>query len=809
MVNENPVETMNDETVDPNPNQDGEPQAAPDPYALTPENKEKVNSRIEKRLKADRFTRSQFEWEFFRNLCFAAGQHDIVRFRGVVRLRKAPDWYPRTFTNKFAEKYRDLLSALLQGRVPIRYLPATDNPEDQGTADVGERVREVIYSEAKIDSKENELGSWFVLTGNAFLVPYYDYDPKYGEEEVPKVECATCGTAYGAAEVAENDVDEDNPVCPECEEMGVDSALTASPTETELLPIGSLCVDVCSPFEIRGDTRVRDYHDWTWFIRLRRYDSSFAKEKWNYQSADSDNDAAGESTFHYLDVLSQISDSFNPQFGMNAASGGGGDKIPKVTAFEFYELPTADYPEGLCVKRLGNASEGIVELGPLDTEFGAGIRKGKKFLPLAFLGAEVQPGRFWRKSPLSDAIPLQTFRNMVERAIKLEFQRMANSIWLNPKGSGVTQFTGESGQIFTYNPLTLGGTTIAKPERLPPQLNHLQMMVEMLKFIDDAIERVTGTYFLQGGDAPPGVTAASALSLLDERAKKAMSPLVREWAKGFLDFDQIALEIARKHWTDQRIRTICGRNMKYQTASFTSADLQGAVNMDIDYESMFPKSHASEMAEIQQLIQGMVINPQDQQQKFQILKAAGQTKLLGSIDLDIEQAQKEQANFIKGQPPQLVPLVQNSLIHFIEHCDFAKTDEFDELPEQQKDIWYAHIQATCVDMGERRALFAEMQLNPDAPEASEIGTGAAQAAMQGAAQVMGPQTGQPQPGQTMPGTQPGSQAGSGGPSRPSPRKGTTGNGPNQQRAMNVRGAGTTNAPRPQLPDIAASVLPTQ
>src|SRR5690348_6997774 len=183
------------------------PPEGKNPYDLTdPEVLEKINSRIEKKLRADRFTRSQFEWEWFRNICIAAGQHDIVRFRGVVRLRKAPDWYPRTYTNKFAEKYRDLLSALLTGRVPIRYLPATGNPEDQGTADVGERVRDVIYSEAKIDGKENEIGTWFVLTGNVFLVPYYDYDEKYGTEEVPKLECQTCGNTYGAEDVADDEI---------------------------------------------------------------------------------------------------------------------------------------------------------------------------------------------------------------------------------------------------------------------------------------------------------------------------------------------------------------------------------------------------------------------------------------------------------------------------------------------------------------------------------------------------------------------------------------------------------------------------
>lgn len=752
-----------------------------DPYDLTPENKQKISARIDKQLGVDKFSRTQFERQWFRNVCFYAGQQDIIVDRGRFRLKEIPPWYPKVLTNKFKEKARDLMSAVMQGRVPIRYFPATDDADAAATAEIGERVREVIYDEAKIDQLEMELAAWFTITGNAFLFPYYDYDEKYGQVEQPKLDCPTCGTSYGAAEISELGVDETVPQCPYCAEQGVESVLQESQENTEMLPIGALCVDPLSPFEIRADSRIRDYKNWTWFIRQKRYDVSFAKEKWNYAGAAGDRDEPGGSlSQHYLDILAQINSQFDPK-DATLPTTSGESKAPKVTAYEYYQLPDDDFPEGVRAVRLGTGVENVVELGPLDTEYGAGIRQGQKFLPIVHLRAEVVPGRLWGDTPLNEAIPLQLFRNVVERVIKLETQRMANSVWLDPKGSGVSLYTGGPGQVITYNPLTLGGTTPVKPERVPPQLNHLAMLLQLLKFIDDSIERVTGTYFLQGGDAPAGVTAASALALLDERAKKAMSPLLREWAKGFLAFDEIALEIARKHWTDTRIRLIAGRNRKWETEKFTSSDLQGDVKMTIDYESMFPKSNATERAEIEQLIQGMVLNPQDPETRMEILKKFGMTYMLGSYDLDVRQAQKEQEAFLAtGQPPQLVPLVQNSTVHFIEHTNFAKTDEFAELPPEQQQLWFAHVQATAADMGERRALFAEMGVDPDNPMAQEIGTGAAMAGVQGAQQVMGAFGAQAK-GKTK-----GSQVGSRGPSRPSPDKGTTGAGPNQNQAVQAQ-----------------------
>lgn len=758
--------------------------AAQNPYL----NKALISKRIDKRLAVDKFSRSLFERSWFRNLLLKVGQHNIIWDKGQWRLRRLPSWYPaRVQTNKFAEKGRDILSAILQnGRTPIRYLPATEDPADQGIADVGERVREVIYSEAKIDSKESELGSWFVDTGNAFLMLDYDYDERHGTFPMNKLECPTCQSQFGLAEMEQ--IDEQNPVCPNCAQQGTSSPLQAS-QETELAPIGALTADPCSGFEIRLDHRIRDLDDHTWFCRVKRYDEKFAKDKWGYDDGPNDTGETGNlQSQHYLDILAQVTDAFNPAGGTQQTGvSGAANKPKKVTAYMFFEFPTPEFPEGLRAVRIGPSENHVVEAGPLNFKYGAGIRKDKPFLNLIFFGAETIPGRFWRKTPLDDAVPLQIYRNVVEAIIRLTVQRMGNPFWLNPKGSGIENFNGEPGWIAHYNPVSLGGTSFAKPERVPAELNNLPGLLALLKFIDDSIERVTGTYFLQGGDSPPGVTAASALGLLDERSKKAMSPLTREWAKGWLRFEMLALEIAREHWTEDRIRLIAGKNKKWQTQKFSAADLQGAVNMQIDYESLFPRSAATNRAEIGQLIQEGVITPQDPQQKAEILKAYGKMNLLGSFDKDIEEANKEEDLFLtKNVQPQLVPLVQNSAIHLAQHADFAKTDEFKELPPQQQQMWFAHIKAHAADMVARRIFLSQLQIDPDSPAAETITSGEAQAGFGSGLQLY--------PQAQNASKQAGAQVGSSGPKGPG--AGPTGDGANQDKAR------AAQASQP-IPDIGA------
>jgi hypothetical protein len=49
--------------------------------------------------------------------------------------------------------------------------------------------------------------------------------------------------------------------------------------------------------------------------------------------------------------------------------------------------------------------------------------------------------------------------------MKMIVMRMANPVWLEPKGAEVEKFTGEPGLVVKYNPLTsING---AKPERIP------------------------------------------------------------------------------------------------------------------------------------------------------------------------------------------------------------------------------------------------------------------------------------------------------------------------------------------------------
>ena len=726
----------NTDPISPNgSNQTPKPQQAPgfsegdeksekNPYDLKNSDvRADISERIDKCLKADSFSRVFFESTWSRNIFFYAGAQWLRKTGGRWERRNLPAWFPRSMTNKFAEKANDLITQLLQGgRVPISYTPSSDDAADTATADVGESLRSVIYTEAKADELAQYVAPWLVITGNAFGIPHYDMDKKFGERaglESPPPE---------EQPASEEGIDSDD--------AADDKEVAKEGDATHMFPIGAIQLEVVGPFEVRGDYRITDVNKWEKFVHQKRYDLHWAKEHWaEYKDAiEPDAGTSNDTSQFYMDLFANLTPDFAFGAGLASNSSTSG-KYPKVTAYCLRELPSAKYPKGLYAIRVGKNSEAIVEARELPTEYGAGVKKGQKFLPLIHWRANYVPGRFWGKTPMDDLVTLQVFRNMVEANIRLTVQRMGNPIWLLPRGCAVDILTGEPGQQVPYNPFAVGGTQIVKPERMPAELSSLGPLLELLKEIDDAMERVAGTFFLQGGNAPPGVTAASALAYLGEKGQQSLSTLRAGWAMGWAKFDEMALEIARMNWDDERIRSIAGKNKKWAVEKFSKADIAGSVNFIIDWNALAPKSNATERATIGQLIQLGIVNPQDSEMQVEVLKKFGELQLKGSLDLDIEDAAKEQDRFLeKNEQPQVRPFIDNSIVHLREHVDFAKSDEFRDLPEPKKQAWYGHIQNTVLDITTRRASLTQAGLDPDVPALAEVPSAAAKVAADAAMQ---------------------------------------------------------------------------
>src|SRR6185369_11226050 len=342
-----------------------------------------VSSRIDRVLDSDKWNHQLFESGWFRNLLMIAGAQWIIKDRNGRWQRKSVPFvgFPRTYTNKVAQIYNDLVGQLVQGkRIPLSCQPSDpDDEADVGISEVGESLIDLIRTEAEEDEKQHEVAAWLVSTGNCFGIANYDLDDRFGQAQVPFQQCTACG--YGP--ISPKDLVASGGSCPECGENAMAPAPPVSDAMggelIDEMPRGAIQLDVCGPFEIRLDHRVTSYKHLKRFVRQRRYDLDWAKERWGGKKDEKGNWVGGidpdlivpdegdsDPGQYYLDVLANTTSAYRFGAGLfsNSASGSSASKTPKVTAFEFYELPSDDFPEGIKAVRLGSNSSAVVDAGP-------------------------------------------------------------------------------------------------------------------------------------------------------------------------------------------------------------------------------------------------------------------------------------------------------------------------------------------------------------------------------------------------------------------------------------------------------------
>ena len=661
---------------------------------------EALNKRLDTNWDVGVYRRPWREAVWFRNIKFIEGSQWLqISKNATIRDRPlpAPLEFPRAITNKMVKIHDDLVNAVSQGKFPFINRPATDDAEDFATAEVQDRFDDLIFEEAEITHLRKFADAWLCSTGNVFLLPYYDYDKKWGTRPVNKLRCPQCEAEYNEGDEQVMAADGQ---CPQCvnnipQDLGPEVATTLAsalpPLEsfTAELPIGRLRTEIYSPFEIIFDNGIPAHKERTWFFCRHKYPIEQLKEMFpDYadQIKEGMDDIKPTSQVDYMEALSYMGAVFGT--GVTTA----GAKAHLLTVLRYYEMPCAKYPDGAIVTRIG--AKLIIDAKPMFDE-----DDEERLFPLVHIGDRIASGSAWYHSRLTDIVPLQIRRNIVESLAQLTFQRTGAAKLLVPFGSQVKNIVGDPGQMLEYSPIVHATGTPSEPHYLEAALGNIAWVERWLAQIDNNMEMIAGTFWLSGGDAPPGIEAASALAILDERAVRGIASLRTQEIEGWRQWKIRSTLLMRKHMTDDRLLMVLGRNKQWQATKFKQAQLKGSVDVLIDTEALFPKSEATKRATTQQLVAMKVVIPTDPETRWAIAQEFGKTALLGATDEAIQQAIREYDRFMSDESyiPQVLPMVQNSQAHWIQHRRDSMTQEFEQLVETnpiRAQVWIDHVANT-------------------------------------------------------------------------------------------------------------------
>jgi len=355
----------------------------------------------------------------------------------------------------------------------------------------------------------------------------------------------------------------------------------------------------------------------------------------------------------------------------------------------------------------------------------------------------IPTGRFYADSIINDLVPIQREYNRSRGQIIENKNKMAHLQLLAAEGSiDASRITTEPGQVIQYK---LG---FPPPEPMPLQNLPPFVMEEIERLLLD-FEDISGQHQVSKGQVPPGVTAATAISFLQEQDESMLSVTFDEIEDGFEKIGYQTLCYVKQYWDTPRTVRAVGKDQQFNVRSFAGADLRDNTDIRVEAGSSLPTSKSAKQALLMDLMAQGFIPPE---KGLELMEVGGVQRLYEEIQTDSAQATRENmrmsaateqmideyyGTFVEKDPlteqplvdpvtgtPKLIdpnsgePLVDpmtgepmppplivpvnsydNHEIHIQVHNNFRKSQEFEELPQSTKDLFEEHVNQHMMSLG--------------------------------------------------------------------------------------------------------------
>lgn len=333
----------------------------------------------------------------------------------------------------------------------------------------------------------------------------------------------------------------------------------------------------------------------------------------------------------------------------------------------------------------------------------------------------IETGRFYGEGLVTDLLPLQREYNRTRGQIIEAKNRMAKPQLSAMKGSiDPTMITTEPGLVVEYNPGYQPPTPI-------PLLPLPEYVVNELNVIRQDIADVAGQHDISKGQVPPGVTAATAISFLQEQDDSMRAIAFTSLEESIEKLGHQTLSYAVQFWDTQRTVKVVGDSQSFDVLTLLGSDLRGNTDIVVEGGSALPMSKSARQSLIMDMMKMGFITPED---GLKLLEMGGITKFFEDIQVDTSQANREnlkmqaitpqdQSDYLQtfvatdpmsGQsmlydpntqqpippgsnPPPMVPVNtwDNHAVHIAAHNRFRKGQAFEKLPPETKAVFEEHV----------------------------------------------------------------------------------------------------------------------
>ncbi|MGS2592238.1 portal protein [Streptomyces hebeiensis] len=343
-------------------------------------------------------------------------------------------------------------------------------------------------------------------------------------------------------------------------------------------------------------------------------------------------------------------------------------------------------------------------------------------------------GRFYSDSVINDLISIQREYNRTRGQIVEAKNKMSHPQLLAAEGSiDASKITTEPGQTILYK---LG---FPKPEPMPLQNLPPYVIEELQRLLQD-FEDISGQHQVSKGQVPPGVTAATAISFLQEQDESMLSTTFNSIEEGFEKIGFQTLCYVKQFWNTPRTVKVVGRDNQFNVLSFVGSSIGDNTDIRVEAGSALPTSKAAKQALLMDLMNNGFIPPE---KGLELMEVGGVQRLYEEIQIDSAQATRENMKMStvtdedmsiylqtfqgapdpmtgaptlvdpnSGQPltdtmgnptapPLIVPVntFDNHQIHIQVHNNYRKGQEYEQLPQRLKDLFEEHVNQHMMALG--------------------------------------------------------------------------------------------------------------
>lgn len=668
----------------------------------------------EQKFDACRRERTAFEQQWHLNLAFYFGrQYVSVSTKGVNNAagyvlqdaRPGEPWRVRAVRNKIKRTIRNEMTKLTKEE-PQGYInPASSDDEDRLAAIAGEAIAEFFIASSNYKKKRAQATFWTVLCGTGFTKTYYD----------PTL---------------------------------VDSSGVA----------GTVTYEAVSPFHLFVPyLQLIDLEEQPYVIHARTVSADKITSLYGREVPPTTNTATS--------VLDQ---RYYRSLGIDLPKS---DAIKQVYLKEVWVKPCREFPQGAMFIYADNTllhmneqpqPEGVESQQlatptfdmpglPQPTPREYPYKHGK--FPFQKID-HIPTGMFYGESTIKDLIPVQKDYNRIRSQI-MEFRNMAGKPqwWMKKGAFDPKQFTPKPGVVLPVNPGFEGPQMIEQP-KLPEQ-TPMEIDLNNREFDD-----ISGQFEISKGRTPPGVEAASAIAFLQEENDTILYHTVSNLEAAVEEAGRQTLNLIHQYWETERITRVISMNNELEASIFKDVNMKPDLDYRITTDSMAPRSRAAKQAVISDLMKNQAITPQ---QGLRYMQFNETNRLYKELQVDVDHAQRENLYMAMGrslthplpaeqqpQPDPMNPMAMpqpavetkqiptgvdpltgqqqmvdvpvttnpfdNDEVHIEEHSRWMKSQQYERLPPEQKQIFLDHLEEHKQKLIDAQYQAAMSQLTEQQPQ---------------------------------------------------------------------------------------------